>query len=130
MGITRQEVKTLRSYLQEAIDGLGVGDTTFTVGSASFDPIAGNGHFKVDFASITSEGVVETPERIDFIRFASNYGLTPDNIDDTFVTNGTQYRITGLKTRRKKFPISGERVSDGKPFKFTADQVVIALTRK
>lgn len=129
MGITAQEIRTLRSYLQEAIDGLGVGDTTFEVGSASFNPREGHGHFKVTFASKTSAGIVETPERLAFIKYAFRYGLTPGNIDDNFVNNGTEYRITGLKTRRPKYPISGVRVSDGKPFKFTEFQVQRGLSK-
>ena len=123
MGITKQDVRTLRGYLQEAIDGLGVGDTTFTVGSASFDSLEGHGTFKVGFASKTSSGVVETPERLAFIKYASSYGLTPENIDDTFVSNGAVYKITGIKTRRPKYPISAVRVSDNRNFKFTEFQV-------
>jgi hypothetical protein len=36
---------------------------------------------------------------------------------------GTTYEITGLKATRRKYPISADRLSDGKSFKFPVDVI-------
>ena len=60
-------------------------------------------------------------------RHASMYGLPVDAFGTVFRSNGTEYRICGISTRRPKYPVLGTRVSDGKKFKFTADVVIRGL---
>lgn len=78
-----------------------------------------NATLKFDLSDITTSGEVLTPEAQAFKLHAARYGLSPDDLYGTFTLNGTQFRITGLKTRRPKFPISGENISTGRMHKFT-----------
>lgn len=58
-----------------------------------------------------------------FMRFAHLYGLKPQDHGREFVSNGVRYRLTGLAPNRPRFPILGERVPDGKKFKFPREVV-------
>jgi len=78
--------------------------------------------FKPKFAVVTDSGVPA-----DFERLAPKYGLEPSDFGKTFTSLGRQFRITGIKPTRRQYPISGERVPDGKSYKFTAQQVVTGL---
>ncbi len=89
--------------------------------SGSFD--SKNATLKFNVSVIDENGTVLTPEGESFKRNALQFGLQPADLFGTFFVNGTQYRITGLKTRRPKFPISAERVSDGRAFKFPLSSV-------
>lgn len=45
-------------------------------------------------------------------------GLKGDDYGAIFTSNGERFRFTGVNPSRPKFPISGERVRDGRSFKF------------
>lgn len=77
-----------------------------------------NATIKFELAAITASGEVLSPEAQAFKTHAERFGLSPSDLGGTFIHQGTQFRITGLKTRRPKFPISAERVSDGRGHKF------------
>jgi hypothetical protein len=96
------------------------------IGGGTFD----DGFYapKIRINTIGENGIANTPERTDFERFASAFGLEPEWLDATFESRGTEYKIVGLKSRSRKYPIIGER-ADGKKFKFTADAVTVAMAR-
>ena len=48
-------------------------------------------------------------------RHASMYGLPVDAFGSVFQVGGVEYRITGIASRRPKYPVSALRVRDGKP---------------
>jgi hypothetical protein len=123
------DMKMLRVSMQAALDSGEYGRKySIKVGNASYSP-EGTGHFKVEFGQVdATTGIVASPEREDFTKMATMYGLTPDDLDAKFTHRGTTYKITGLKTRRPKFPISVVRVSDNKGFKFP-DSVVARQKR-
>lgn len=78
-----------------------------------------NATLKFDLSDIASDGEVLTPEAQAFKANAARYGLSPDDLYGTFNFQGKQFKITGLKTRRPKFPISAENVATGRMHKFT-----------
>ena len=85
--------------------------------------------FKFEVSATNDEGIVETPEASSFKRNAVRYGLSPDDLGKTFKTwRGEEYTITGLNTRRRKYPISAVD-KNGKSWKFPAEQVKDALSR-
>jgi hypothetical protein len=88
-----------------------------------------NANIKFELSAITSSGEVQTPEAQEFKRSAARFGLHPDDLGGTFTSQGTQYRITGLKTRRPKYPVTGARVSDGRTFKFPASSVTNVIQK-
>lgn len=90
-----------------------------------------NANIKFDLSDIAADGEILTPEAQAFKLNAGRYGLSPDDLYGTFNLHGKQYRITGLKTQRPKFPISGVNVKTGQKHKFTeAHFETTTITRK
>jgi len=99
-------------------------------GGGSFDPTPnGSGTFKIAVTPIIN-GKVRNKEEMDFERLAPTYGLKASDLGETFLSNGREFRITGLVTRRHKMPISAEATDNGKGFKFRSDTVCRALGRE
>jgi hypothetical protein len=54
---------------------------------------------------------------------AALLNLPADVVGRTFTAQGTEYKVTGLNIGRPRFPVSADRVRDGKAFKFPVDAV-------
>jgi len=78
---------------------------------------------KITFNVKDENGEVQTNAMRDFKQLASMYGLKESDFHETFISNGTSYRIMGLESRAYKYPIQVERVSDKKGYKFPAEVV-------
>ena len=100
-----------------------------TYASGSYDRGGDNAALKFNLSVVTKSGKVLTKAARDFEAMAYRYGLTANDFGSLFVSNDETFEITGLVTRRRKFPISAKRVRDGKPFKFPAEKVKRALGR-
>lgn len=102
----------LQAAMQEAAEELGI---SVEIGGGSYR----DNHctFKLECSSVNEDGTVHNQDEEDFKLNCALYGLKPEAFGAKFKLRGKTYTITGLKTRRHKYPISGER-SDGKPFKF------------
>ena len=80
--------------------------------------------FKVECALMGENGEVFNQKAEDFKMYASSYGLKPTDLGKEFTTwDNKTFKIEGLNTRRPKFAVSAIRVSNGKGYKFPADQV-------
>lgn len=55
--------------------------------------------------------------------YCKQYGFEPYHLGAIFVLQGTAYKITGIRPSAPRFPIIGERMSDGRGFKFPAATV-------
>lgn len=97
-------------------------------GNGSFTPT--DYKIKLICAVQSTDGTYETPERTDFKQFAPIYGVTASDIDMEFKWNGEKYKLIGIKPRSKKFPFIGQRVEDGRKFKFGADIVKFAKAQQ
>ena len=73
------------------------------------------------------DGTLFEPERALFEVMADMCGLRADHFGAEFVSNGECFRITGLNPNRPRYPISAERIFDGRSFKFTAENVALKL---
>lgn len=126
--LTKQSMKAIREAVDAALvevgKDLGVG---LAVGSGSFR--SNEGHFRLNVVTASPNGVVESPERKAWSLHCAGYGFTPEDLDKTFVSQGRTFKIRGIKTSRPSYPISADRMPDGKGFKFTAEQVLSALGR-
>ena len=122
----RAKVKMLRKAMEEALAPL---EESFKVkllmDNCNFTESYCN--FKVGFADVAEDGEVQSKEVKEFKMFAATYGLEPTDLYRTFTVRGTEYKITGLSTRKPKYPLLADRVRDGAKFKFPVDQVVMAL---
>lgn len=74
-------------------------------------------------------GALYAPDKALFEVLAPHFGLEPTDYGRTFRTSGDLHRIVGINPNRPKYPISTERVSDGRGFKMPAENVVLYLQR-
>jgi hypothetical protein len=123
--IDRQLLKAFTGDAQKALteiaDKFGI-KITYKSGSFARDGSNATIKFEMVAPDATTGGFVSR-EAQDFKVYATEYGFEPEDLGSEFTVNGTKYRITGLKTRRPKYPICAGRVSDGKGFKFPAETV-------
>lgn len=76
-----------------------------------------------------ANGEIYSPEKAMFEVLAPHFGLEPSDHGRTFRSKDELYRIVAINPNRPKYPISAERVADGRGFKFPADNVVMYLQR-
>lgn len=74
-------------------------------------------------------GAIYSPEKALFEVLAPHFGLEPSDHGRIFRSKDELFRIVAINPNRPKYPISAERVSDGRGFKFPADNVVMYLQR-
>jgi len=76
-----------------------------------------------------ADGAIYSPDKAMFEVLAPHFGLKPSDYGRTFRTSGDLHRIVGINPNRPKYPISTERVSDGRGFKMPAENVALYLQR-
>ena len=74
-------------------------------------------------------GEIYSPEKALFEVLAPHFGLDPEDHGRTFRSKDELFRIVTINPNRPKYPISAERVSDGRGFKFLSENVVMYLQR-
>jgi hypothetical protein len=75
----------------------------------------------------TEDGTIYSPDKAMFEVLAPHFGLEPSDYRRTFRSQKDLFRIMSINPNRPKYPISAERVSDGRGFKFPAENVVMYL---
>ena len=76
----------------------------------------------------TADGSLYSTEKAVFEVFAENFGLKPSDYGRIFKTSGEEaFRITGINPNRPKYPISAERLADGRRYKFTVENIEMYL---
>lgn len=75
------------------------------------------------------DGEIYSPGRALFEVLAPHFGLEPADHGRTFRSKDELFRIVAINPNRPKYPISAERVADGRGFKFPAENVVMYLQR-
>ena len=73
------------------------------------------------------DGSLFSAERELFEVLAGHFGLRPSDYGRTFRSNGELFRLKSINPNRPKYPISAERVADGRGFKFSPDNVIAHL---
>jgi len=74
-----------------------------------------------------ADGLLFSQDKALFEALAPSFGLEPSDHGRTFRTGGELFRITAINPNRPKYPISAERVADGRSYKFSVDNVVAHL---
>ena len=77
----------------------------------------------------TTDGSLLSHEKALFEALANSFGLEPSDYARSFKTDGEIFRVTAINPNRPKYPISAERVADGRKYKFTAEKVVLYLSQ-
>lgn len=57
-------------------------------------------------------------EELAFRKICYSFGKNPEDFGKTFIHNSEVFRFVGINPKARKYPYLGERVSDGKRFKF------------
>lgn len=73
------------------------------------------------------DGAIYSPDKAMFEALARSLGLEPSDYGRTFKMRGDLFRIVATNPNRPKYPISAERVADGRGFKMAIENVVMYL---
>ena len=73
------------------------------------------------------DGAIYSPDKALFEVLAPHFGLEPSDYGRTFRSRGDLYRVVAINPNRPKYPISTERISDGRGFKMPAENVAMYL---
>lgn len=85
--------------------------------------------FKIEAATVSTDGRVMDKESQDFVLMADYYGMKGTWINQEFTLSGNKYKVVGLRTRCHKTPVIIER-ADGKRFKVRTTDVIQAFQNK
>lgn len=117
MKFTRAKVKTLRSDLDKALAAIekkhGV---EFSIGTIRFSDTDFRGTLKCVSAD-------KDAARKIFERDALRVGLKKTAYGKTFTHVARDYRVVGVNTRAKKYPVQVEDVATGGTYKMSADML-------
>lgn len=73
------------------------------------------------------DGALYSTDKAMFGVLAEHFGLKPSDYGRAFKARGETFRIMAINPNRPKYPISVERVADGRGFKFPAEDVTLYL---
>ena len=104
--------EALRQKLTELGDELGM---AVTAEGGSYNPTSFT--VRVQFAVISDSGEVMNKNVRNFQLFAESEGLLESDLFRLFTHNSIPYKLIGM-TGRGKYTILGQRLEDGKVFKF------------
>tara|TARA_B100001250_G_scaffold218220_1_gene187249 strand:+ start:10933 stop:11349 length:417 start_codon:yes stop_codon:yes gene_type:complete len=133
--ITAVNKKTVELILEESREALASvakkHGITLKRKSCTYDPVKGEVPvaFKFVVQQLDEAGSVIDPMEVEFKRLATYFGLEPNDYGREFSTFNGTYRLTGIKTRAKKYPFIAEDVVTGKLFKFGRQQILHSLQK-
>jgi len=73
------------------------------------------------------DGALYSTDKAMFGVLAEHFGLEPSDYGRIFEARGETFRIAAINPNRPKYPVSVERLADGRGFKFPAEDVVLYL---
>ncbi len=73
------------------------------------------------------DGSLFSHDKALFEVLAPSFGLQPSDYGRIFRTGGETFRIVAINPNRPKYPVSAERLADGRGYKFSADNVAAYL---
>ena len=122
----RRLIDALDNAVAPVADAFGV---HITHGGGSY--LATNFRITLQAATKGENGEIISREVIDFKELCGLYGLKPEDLGKTFSSyTGEVYKIIGLKSNSRKFPILVEKISNGKKYKLPETLVVRGLREK
>jgi len=121
----REKVRALREAMEAALKSV---EKEFSVviefGTARFNEQ--NARFKLEVSDVVG-GKALTKQVVDWNNLYKSYGFKKKDLGRPFKFQGRIYKITGLLPRSRKFSVAAERQSDGKPYKFNHEDVLMFL---
>jgi len=123
--ISKELLEKVRSELDAALLTIGAANgLQIRSGNCSYSKTTAT--FKLEVAEVSEDGEVASKFAEPFVRLISAWSQTLDADDLGFVfsgAHGVQFRVVGLNTRARKFPIVCESLEDGHTYKFTLEAV-------
>lgn len=115
----------VQAALQPLADEFGL---VITTKGGTFTP--DNFTIKVEAATISRDGTVQSREATLFREYAQSYGLDPGLLGAPFSSNGKEFVVVGLNPRAQRLPVIAKDGS-GLRYKFAAETVkILAAARK
>lgn len=133
-----QNLKQIRSDIDAAFAALrqkhGV---TLSIGTISYDREGVKATARLTMIAVGDPGVnTNDPRQVylakaqaEFKRSATLFGLKPEQYGSIFKQGRESYKLVGLKPRAGVYPVLGQRLSDGKTYKFP-ESVIASLQTK
>lgn len=132
--ITAFDRSNLRGFTNDVVTHLKAIEAkwgvSFSYQGCNYDLSGKNAILKIQAAVVGNGGVSLTREREDFRRLCALYGMTPTDIDKQITYGGKRYVITGLSTRRHKYPVVATRLDTGETVMLTTSGTKAALLRE
>lgn len=72
-------------------------------------------------------GSLFSHDKLMFEALAGSFGLELSDYGRTFRTDGHAFHITAINPNRPRYPISAERIADGRGYKFSAENILAYL---
>jgi len=73
------------------------------------------------------DGALYSTDKAMFGVLAEHFRLKPSDYGRAFTARGETFRVMAINPNRPKYPISVERVADGRGFKFPVEDVILYL---
>lgn len=126
--IDKDFCRRLRDELDSALSGLGEKlGVKFRAGNMTYTDA--NVTVKLEACLINASGEIETREAQAWKQFAKYYGVPEDALGKTYVLRGEVFKVTGLATKSRKYPVLVER-ADGARMKYPADFFKLATLKQ
>ncbi len=118
MTFTKSNLKTIRADIDAALAAVeSKHGVKFSLGNIRYSI----NDFRCKFECVStsdSQGNTVDPKEENFKHDAFLVGVASDAFGKTFKSGRSNYKITGINTRRHKYPVSAIRVASGKGYKF------------
>jgi len=123
--LNKDTVKELRDGLDKMMQKFGQENgITIKLGTVRYS----SDNFKIPIEGMIDRGDGLTFEAGEFLKHYEKYGLVASDLGREFITeSGKCMKITGLKTRNRKYPILAKEVDTDKNFKYSAEFVRFSL---
>jgi len=118
---TRESVKSVSQDIVDLLKEYGEKHgLSITSDGGRFDDTSFKMKIKCDV--LDDSGHIETEIEKNFKVYACQYGLKPEDLGETFIHNGQNFKIAGCKVPRRntRYPIVGQEMFSERRFKFTA----------
>lgn len=122
-GVSLREIRTLLdAALQTVTDQCGV---SFKIGKISYSST----NFRTELQAFcaTPDGNTVDPNKAEFDRWCTDYGLQPDDFGKTFQHGGRPFIVCGLNRKAVKMPILGRAAGSTAVYKFQSGSVARQL---
>ncbi len=117
-------LRVLRSQLEQVLKSVAdKNNIALILGKVTYDRDGNTATFKLEAAVKSETGEAITREYRDYEQYASMFDVDPSKLNTVIRVGRKQFKIVGLNTKSRKFPVLGKCVEDGKQYGLPASVV-------